>query len=87
MTPKRDFYKASNIIFSNGVLDPWHAGGIYKEPVSPKTTTLYIEHSAHHLDLRLPNVADPATVTAARAIETETIAKWIDEYQGTNFAA
>jgi len=67
MVPKRDFYKASNIIFSNGVLDPWHAGGIYREQVSPRTLALYIEHSAHHLDLRLPNAADPATVSTARA--------------------
>jgi len=86
MVPKRDFYKTSNIIFSNGVLDPWHAGGIYKEAVSPRTVVLYIAHSAHHLDLRLPNVADPQTVTDARAVETGVIAKWIDEYQGTNFA-
>jgi hypothetical protein len=85
MVPKRDFYKTSNIIFSNGVLDPWHAGGIYEEQVSNRTLALYIPHSAHHLDLRLPNEADPSTVTAARDTESLTIAKWIDEYQGTNF--
>lgn len=87
MVPKRDFYKTSNIIFSNGVLDPWHAGGIYEEQVSNRTLALYIPHSAHHLDLRLPNEADPSTVTAARDTESLTIAKWIDEYQGTNFQA
>lgn len=57
--------KTSNIIFSNGELDPWQAGGVTFE-VSNETTVLYIEKSAHHLDLRLPNPADPATVTEAR---------------------
>ena len=46
---------------------------------------LYIENSAHHLDLRLPNEADPDTLTQARQQETEEIAKWIDQYQGTSF--
>jgi len=85
MNPKRDFMKASNIIFSNGSLDPWHAGGVL-EDVSPETVVLYIENSAHHLDLRLPNCADPETLTTARQIEAQYIAKWIDQYQGTSFA-
>jgi len=77
--PKRDFAKASNIIFSNGSLDPWHAGGVL-EQVSPDVVILFIEDSAHHLDLRLPNEADPQTLVDARKVETETIAAWIDQY-------
>lgn len=46
--------------------------------MSPDTTPIYIEKSAHHLDLRLPNPADPQSLTDARQIETEQIAKWID---------
>lgn len=84
MNPTKDFMKASNIVFSNGELDPWKAGGVTFY-VSPETTPIYIEHSAHHLDLRLPNVADPQSLTDARQIETEQIAKWIDQYQGTDF--
>jgi len=83
--PKRDFMKASNIIFSNGSLDPWHAGGVL-ETINDQCLTLYIENSAHHLDLRLPNDADPQTLTDARQLETEWIAKFIDQYQGTNFS-
>ena len=75
--PTKDFMSASNIVFSNGALDPWHAGGVTFN-VSENTTFLYIEQSAHHLDLRLPNEQDPATVTAARATETLLIAGWID---------
>lgn len=32
--PKKDFMKVSNIIFSNGELDPWHAGGVL-ETINP----------------------------------------------------
>jgi len=76
--------KASNIIFSNGELDPWQAGGVIDQ-INDQCIAIYIEGSAHHLDLRLPNAADPQTLTDARQTETEWIAKWIDEYQGTNF--
>lgn len=44
-----------------------------------------IQDAAHHLDLRLPNEADPESVVKARQLETEWIAKWIDQYQGTTF--
>ena len=63
--PKRDFMKVSNIIFSNGELDPWHAGGVL-ENVSDQSIAIFIKDSAHHLDLRLPNAADPQTLTDAR---------------------
>ena len=63
--PKKDFLKVSNIIFSNGELDPWQAGGV-TFPINNDSLALYIEGAAHHLDLRLHNIADPATVTAAR---------------------
>lgn len=84
--PTKDFQSASNIVFSNGDLDPWHAGGVTFD-VSPNCTYLYIDKAAHHLDLRLPNEADPVSVTEARAVEMQLIAKWIDQYQGTNFEA
>jgi len=70
LVPKRDFAKASNIVFSNGELDPWQAGGV-TEKINDQILALYIENSAHHLDLRLPNKADPQTVTDARKTETE----------------
>jgi hypothetical protein len=82
--PTKDFMKASNIIFSNGELDPWKAGGVTM-PINDQCLSLVITDSAHHLDLRLPNEADPASVTAARQLETEWIAKFIDQYQGTDF--
>jgi hypothetical protein len=39
-----------------------------------------IRDSAHHLELRAPNAADPTDVVTARATIITTIGKWIDEY-------
>jgi len=73
---------ATNVIWSNGELDPWRAGGLNKNvSADGSSIALYIESGAHHLDLRPPNAADPATVTEARNIEMMNILKWIDEYQ------
>jgi len=76
-----DWSHYSNIIFSNGDLDPWHAGGV-TEDVMPNNPIIWIEKSGHHLDLRLPNVLDPPAVTAARAQEEKWLKTWIEDYQG-----
>mmetsp|Transcript_45928 Transcript_45928/g.33677 ORF Transcript_45928/g.33677 Transcript_45928/m.33677 type:complete len:108 (-) Transcript_45928:33-356(-) len=76
-----DFNHYTNIIFSNGDLDPWSTGGVTMEGVFPHLVVLNIEGAAHHLDLRLPNDEDPQTVIDARTIETETIRQWIEDYR------
>jgi len=76
----RDFSGYSNIIFSNGNLDPWKAGGV-TEFIGLKLPYYIIQGGAHHLDLRLPNEKDPADVTRVRAHETKDLASWILDYQ------
>lgn len=62
----RDFKYYSNIIFSNGDLDPWKAGGVTVQ-VKDSLPMINIPGAAHHLDLRLPNEVDVGTpVEAAR---------------------
>jgi len=78
--PGLDFAGSSNIIFSNGNLDPWHAGGVL-DNVMVNNEVMVIENSAHHLDLREPNAADPITVTEARTKEAKIITGWIEDYQ------
>lgn len=78
----RDFMALTNIVFSNGELDPWRAGGLNSNvSVDGSAIALYIEGGAHHLDLRTPEDADPPLITQARDIEMTHIKKWISEYQ------
>ena len=66
--PEKDFMHYSNIAFTNGMLDPWRAGGLTHNLTSnEKITTFLMEGGAHHLDLRAPNPADPEAVKNARA--------------------
>lgn len=81
---QRDFQALSNIIFSNGQLDPWRAGGLNDKIIgNDKISIIYIGKSAHHLDLREPNDEfDPQEVKDARKMETDIIRGWIKEYMG-----
>ena len=47
--------------FSNGKLDPWHAGGLLVN-ISDTVVSYMIDNAAHHLDLRSPHPADPPSV-------------------------
>jgi len=78
----KDFLSTSNIVFSNGQLDPWRAGGLnYNVTADGTGIALYIENGAHHLDLRLPQSNDPVWLTQARGIEMDNIQTWISEYE------
>lgn len=60
--PEKDFAFTSNIVWLNGMLDPWSTGGITTNLTSFNTSdsiALFVPGSAHHLDLRTPNPADP----------------------------
>jgi len=72
----KDIEAASNIVFSNGQLDPWRGGGL-TTTLNPSLPAYYIELSAHHLDLRASNPADPKPVVEARVFEVEQIKRWI----------
>jgi hypothetical protein len=80
---KFPYANATNIIFSNGALDPWWAGGVLPE-VCPKNSEVYclfIDQAAHHLDLRGTDPADPVAVTKAREEEKKIILGWLSSGQ------
>lgn len=69
---------ASNIIFSNGKLDPWRAGGV-TSTLSETLVAIMIEDGAHHLDLRSANRDDPQSVIDAREQEKQIVKNWIKQ--------
>ena len=75
---------ASNIVFSNGGMDPWAFGGVTPDtPLPPSSSSslgvVWIPEGAHHLDLFFTNPADPPSVKAARQTEMAYIKKWLAE--------
>eukprot|EP00794_Sanderia_malayensis_P007162 gene7162-7969_t len=72
---------ASNIVFSNGNLDPWSGLGVLEQQPAPTVITVMIDLGAHHLDLRKKNPLDPQSVIKAREIEKENIKRWISGYK------
>lgn len=74
----RDLKAASNIVFSNGLLDPWHGGGVLND-LSETLVALIIPEGAHHLDLMFSNENDPPSVIEVRRQEREWMETWIEE--------
>lgn len=68
----------SNIIFSNGGLDPWSAGGVTQN-ISDSLVAIMIPDGAHHLDLRSRNPHDPKSVQQARLLEVHYMKQWIEK--------
>lgn len=91
---------ASNIVYSNGNLDPWSPAGVTAAPTSTKPSTEAVETKAlsddgsvvsvtidmggHHLDLFWPTEQDPASVKSVRELERAHIRKWIEQVAQRN---
>jgi hypothetical protein len=77
---KKGTHTATNIVFSNGQLDPWSSGGVLTNESLPSSViALLLPMGAHHLDLMFEDLADPPCVKAARAVEEAHIRRWITE--------
>nr|XP_010910623.1 lysosomal Pro-X carboxypeptidase [Elaeis guineensis] len=71
----------SNIIFSNGLLDPWSGGSVLQN-ISESIIALVTELGAHHIDLRPSTDEDPDWLIEQRKSEISLIRGWIyDHYQ------
>ena len=72
----KNIQTASNIIFSNGMRDPWSAGSIL-DPVNDAITVIKIPHACHHEDLRFKGPNDYSELIQAREKEVKVIRRWI----------
>ncbi|CAM9481871.1 unnamed protein product, partial [Ectocarpus fasciculatus] len=75
----------TNIIWSNGLLDPWSGGGFLPQyaPEDAAARGMYyfiIQKGAHHLDLRGPHPEDPLEVTLVRKREEDIMWGWVQEF-------
>uniref|UniRef100_U5ET05 Lysosomal Pro-X carboxypeptidase n=1 Tax=Corethrella appendiculata TaxID=1370023 RepID=U5ET05_9DIPT len=75
----RSLDAASNIVFSNGLLDPWSGGGVLRNS-NPKIKIVLITEGAHHMDLRAAHEKDPGSVIGARKVHIKSIQEWISNY-------
>ena len=76
-----DVFSSSNIVFSNGDLDPWGSAGILEPKArNPTIIPVPVIGGAHHLDLRPDHPLDPPGVREARAKEIFAISDWINDF-------
>ncbi|XP_072987713.1 uncharacterized protein [Typha latifolia] len=69
----------SNIIFSNGLLDPWSGGSVLQN-ISKSVIALVTPLGAHHIDLRPATKEDPDWLVKQRETEIHLIRGWISDY-------
>ncbi|XP_078739191.1 lysosomal Pro-X carboxypeptidase [Lampetra fluviatilis] len=74
----RNITEHTNIVFSNGGLDPWSGGGVTRS-LSPSLPALLIPDGAHHADLRSNCAQDPDSFLHARRAEVALIQQWVKE--------
>ncbi|KAF2300710.1 hypothetical protein GH714_015277 [Hevea brasiliensis] len=70
---------ASNIIFSNGLRDPYSGGGVL-ENISDSIVALSTVNGSHCLDIQREKPSDPQWLVMQRKSEVEIIQGWISNY-------
>ncbi|XP_017480308.1 PREDICTED: putative serine protease K12H4.7 [Rhagoletis zephyria] len=69
----------SNVLFPNGLIDPWHALGVL-HPISPTAQPLIIPQTSHCADMYPDSDIDPQSLKEARLKIKNTIAKFLHEH-------
>lgn len=70
--------EASNIVFPNGSIDPWHALGIIKD-ISNSLQAIYIEGTAHCANMYPARDSDLPSLVKAREEISSLIGQWLDQ--------
>ncbi|KAI6669927.1 hypothetical protein NL676_004812 [Syzygium grande] len=69
----------SNIIFSNGLRDPYSSAGVLKN-ISDSIIAIYTEKGSHCLDILAEKQTDPDWLVMQRKAEVNIIKGWIAKY-------
>ncbi|CAA0818810.1 alpha/beta-Hydrolases superfamily protein [Striga hermonthica] len=69
----------SNIMFFNGLRDPWSPGGVLKN-ISESIVAIVAKDGAHHVDLRFSTREDPKWLRDVRKQEVQIISQWLTQY-------
>lgn len=67
---------ATNIVFPNGSIDPWHALGVL-DPLSPNLPAIFINGTAHCANMYPPSPTDLPDLILARKAITANLAIWL----------
>ncbi|KAK7833484.1 lysosomal pro-x carboxypeptidase [Quercus suber] len=70
----------SNIIFSNGLRDPYSSGGVL-ENISENVLAVTTINGSHCLDILLARPSDPQWLVMQRKTEVKIIEQWIAKYR------
>ncbi|DAZ97593.1 TPA: hypothetical protein N0F65_002212 [Lagenidium giganteum] len=79
---RRALRSTSNIVFSNGDLDPWSGTGVTADDVAgiDSLVALPVVGGAHHVDLFFTHELDTPGITKARETEKQHMQRWVAEY-------
>ncbi|KAG6682450.1 hypothetical protein I3842_13G142300 [Carya illinoinensis] len=69
----------SNIIFSNGLRDPYSSGGVLVN-ISESIVAVHTVNGSHCLDLQANQSTDPEWLVRQREVEVKIIKGWITQY-------
>ncbi|KAF5471030.1 hypothetical protein F2P56_011507 [Juglans regia] len=70
---------ASNIIFSNGLKDPYSSGGVL-ENISESVVAISTANGSHCLDIMMAKPSDPQWLVMQRNTEVKIVQRWLSKY-------
>jgi len=75
-----EHFMGSRILFPNGEIDPWSAGGVLAAPAnSVDEIPLWVEGASHHFWTHPTLATDSAAVVAARQVIWNQVDAWLQQ--------
>jgi len=81
-TPAEFLGKLENVVFTNGLLDPWSSGSVLHSTQDMQERGIYVMNistGAHHVDLMFSNPGDSDEIRSVRRKQMEIIKFWTNK--------